>query len=294
MTQSRNAPNVDLPLQKKLGIGSAIVMKAAYRLARVFVRMFGPYLQTSVLVDMTRQAGVEYAVERCQEQTGTGKPTLTEISLITGLDTRTVKKMMERPKQLDDYQICAEAAILARWAREPAWRDPITGQPADIPIFGTDGSFQGLVVRLAGRGISTRAVLQRLEAAGNVIVINKHFVRLVDPNWRFIEDNEHEFLDYGSQALSSLANTIQFNMQHRRQPENRRVERRVYTVRVTEKDIPELREKMNALILKQKDEAHGLLETFEPKSISHDTRHAVGIGYYYWEDTDQEFETETV
>ena len=294
MRQIKRLPTNEQLDQEKLGVRSAIVKKAAYRLAKMFIHLFGPYLQTSVLVDMARQAGVEYAVARCQDEKSETKPTLTELSLITGLDTRTVKKMMERPKDLSDYQISAEAAILVRWAREPAWRDPETDKPMDLPIFGTDGSFQGLVVRLAGRGVSTRAVLQRLEATGNVKVVNKHFVRLIDSNWRFIEDNEDEFLEYGSQALASLSTTIQYNLEHRKEPDKRRLERRVYTARISKEEIPQLRDKINQLVLKQKEEAHSLLEEFEAESKGGQTSHAVGIGYYYWEDSDNILEDKVI
>jgi len=263
------------------------ILLAAERLARIFVRMFGAFVQISVLVDMVRQAGMDYALEHSQRQRQKSRVTLTELSLITGLDTRTVKKMRERPKTVDSYYLCAEAAILERWSVEPAYRDPDTGEPADLPIFGADGSFQGLVVRLAGRGVSTRTVLHRLEAAGNIETIDKHFVRLVSAQWRSVDAVEERFLDTGSLSMMYLANTIQSNLQYRHDDHLKRFERRAYSVQIAEQDVAKLKGDMQQLLQRQHGEMMDLLSRYEnPAEHFH---HSVGAGYYLWHEDDDQF-----
>lgn len=231
-----------------IGIHSETITKAAKRMARIFVRLFSSYFQVADLAELVMQAGVEEAERRCRSELPDKKPTLSRLSLMTGIPTAKVKHLQEEPRQASDYYICAEAAILARWAKEPSLRSRVSGEPADLPIFGNEGSFQGLVGRIAGRGISTKTALDRLLANGNVRVVNKHFVRLIDPNWRYIEDDEDVFLDYATLSMTGLASAFQNNLKHRKDPSKKWVERRAYSLQIQPEKRGELSEKINKLL----------------------------------------------
>lgn len=260
---------------------SETIIKAAYRMARVMVRLFCRYLQGAILVDMLKRAVLEYAMEQAARE-GDKKPTLTELSLISGLDTRAIKTLLSDKIEISEHDICAEAAILACWAREPTLRNRYTGKPADLPIFGYDGSFQSLVRRIAGRGVSIPTAVKRLEATGNIKVVDKHFVRLIEPSWRFIEDNEDELLDYGSQAIASLAAAIENNLEYRHAPEKKWVERRLYSIRVDAAMVGELSCAINNLLLTQKKELALLIRQYERVETTGDTDVIIGAGYYSW------------
>ena len=274
------------------GARSEIVIKAAYRMARVFVRMFSPYLSTAVLADLVTQAGVEFNEAQCKKENPKSKVTLSKLSLMTGVPTTVIKEIQQKPKAIADYHVCAEAAILARWAKDPGLRSPVSNEPADLPIFGVDGSFQSLVNRHAGRGISTRTALDRLVASGNVEVVGKHFARMVDPNWRFIEDNEDEFLDYGTRAIASLGMTVCHNLKERKHPENKYVERRVYSVCIPRKKLKKIEREVNELLMRQKVEFAEYIRQQEVET-QEDDMVVLGAGYYQWQGCceDPDYET---
>lgn len=261
------------------GTRSHVIVKAAYRMARIYTRLFSHILHTAALSELVIQAGVEAAEARCREEQPGRKITLSKLSMMTGVPTNIIKDMQQRPKSMADFHVCAEAAILERWAKDPALRSKATGEPIDLPIFGNDGSFQSLVNRHAGRGISTRTALDRLESTGNVKIVNKHFVRMIDPIWRFIEDNEDECLDYGTQALNSLAHCIENNVINRHDYSKKFTERRICSFRV--EDTMENRQKINQLLLQQKEEMIQLMESLEQNSDTVNET-MIGTGYYFW------------
>ncbi|MCG8466013.1 MAG: DUF6502 family protein [Xanthomonadales bacterium] len=263
------------------GARSEVIIKAAFRMACVFVRLFSPYLQIKVLVDLVTQAGVESAAQRCKKDYPKKKVTLSKLSIMTGIPTAKVKEIQQQPKLMADYHVCAEAAILARWSKDPALRSETSDEPADLPIFGNDGSFQGLVGHYAGRGVSTPTVLERMVETGNIKVVNKHFVRLMDPHWRFFEDEEDKLLDYGTQALSSLANTIAHNIAHRHEGDHKLVERRVCSMKV--ENTQETHDKLNRLLLKQKEEMLELMKSLECADNDQSPM-ILGAGYYFIND----------
>ncbi|GAB4181558.1 MAG: hypothetical protein Tsb002_01610 [Wenzhouxiangellaceae bacterium] len=258
---------------------SSVIVNAATRMAQLFVRLFSPYLQGTVLVDLLKQALVDQAREEARKQGR--RLTLTEIGLRTGLDTRIVKTMMDRPRDVGDRFISAEAAILAHWYKEPRWRDS-QNRLQELPIHGPDGSFEALVYKYAGRGISARAVVDRLVKTGNIAERDNLFVRLVDPNWRFIEDREDEILDYGTQALDSLATCIIHNIVQRHHPEHKWTERRTYAVQVPLSRLRELAEEMNALLLEQKKQMSALIRSYEDPNLTKKIL-PMGAGYYFWD-----------
>jgi len=263
------------------GARSELIIKAAYRMACVFVRLFSPYLQIKVLVDLVTQAGVESAMQRCKKDYPKKKVTLSKLSIMTGIPTAKIKDIQQQPKLMADYHVCAEAAILARWSKDLALRNENNDEPADLPIFGNDGSFQGLVGHYAGRGVSTPTVLERMVESGNIKVVNKHFVRLVYPHLRFFEDEEDKLLYFGTQALSSLANTITHNSSYRHEGDHKWVERRVCSMKV--KNTKETHDKLNGLLLKQKEEMLELMKSLECRD--HDPSPTIlGAGYYFIND----------
>lgn len=260
---------------------SEIILKAAYRMARTMVHLFGPHLSVEVMADLVRQAGVEITEARCKKEDPKAKVTLSKLSLMTGIPTSVIKNIQRKPKAIADYHVCAEAAILARWSKDPALRSQVTNQPVELPIFGVDGSFQSLVNRHAGRGISTRTALDRLVASGNVEVVGKHFVKLVDANWRFIEDNEDEFLDYGTQAIACLAKSVQHNLENRNNISNKVVERRIYSARIPRNLVAQVRQEINEILVRQKSEMAEFIRSKESQSAVMDTM-LIGAGYYNW------------
>lgn len=259
------------------------LVNAAYRAIRSVLRLFSRYIQGDVLLDLTRRALVEIACDQIRESRSPEqrekKITLTEIGLKTGIDTRMISRMQQEPLSINEHNICAEAAILARWAKDPALRNSYTGKPVDLIIHGRDGTFQGLVLSVAGRGISVNAVLDRLREHGNVRLVGKHHVRLVNPTWRFIDEGEDELLDLSSNSMASLANTLIHNIEKHSQKNEKRVERRVFSYLIPSRYRDELEAKLNEKILQTRTEFMALIDQYEFDEADHDGE-ILGVGFY--------------
>ena len=56
--------NLPRNIQVRPGARSELIINAAYRAARVLVRLYTPYLQTAVLAELVTQAGIEAEQEQ--------------------------------------------------------------------------------------------------------------------------------------------------------------------------------------------------------------------------------------
>lgn len=258
------------------------IIRAAYRAARVIVRLFAPHLPTNTLVTLVQQAALEEATSQARRVNPSGEVSLSQLALISGLDTRTIKRLQSHPPPLTELDICAEAAILAHWERDPSLRDRLTGKPIELPIYGSTGTFQGLVTHYCGRGVSPMLVAERLQTAGNVKIRNRNWVTFLHADWRWIEKEDEEFVDTASKALQNLSNTLHHNA--KQSSDNHKwVERRIFSHPISEQCREQAVSAINQLLLKQKDEMHGLLsrlEQFTPSTSAAEKSDIVGAGYY--------------
>lgn len=265
------------------------IIRAISRATDAIAWLFCRFVQGRVLVELMKRSVLKYAhMDIRQKRSGPQKNhkiTLTELGLHTGLDTRTIAALQQEPIRLTEDTICAEAAILARWAKDPALRSGVTGRPIQLPIHGGEGTFAGLVLRLAGRGISPKAVLDRLAAQGNVKVVGKHWVQLVDANWNFFEEGEDELLDIAANSLVCLTKACMNNVENRDNPDKKWIERRTLSFRIPADKREEAERLLNKKILEQNLEARALmksLESSENDSVNSDE--VLGLGYYFWRD----------
>ncbi|GAB4186012.1 MAG: hypothetical protein Tsb002_10120 [Wenzhouxiangellaceae bacterium] len=259
------------------------LIHAAYRAIHSVLRLFSPHIQGGVLLDLARRALVDIACDQIRRDRPPAQSdkrvTLTELGLKTGIDTRIIQRLLQQPLTIHEHNICAEAAILARWAKDPALRNSYTGKPADLIIHGREGTLQGLVLSIAGRGISVNAVLRRLCDNGNVRLIGKHHVRLIDPTWRFIDDGEETMLAMSANSLASLATTLQHNASTHQHKEQRRTERRVFSCLVPARHRDELESLLNQRLLAMRESFIQLIDQYESDDADGDDE-TIGVGFY--------------
>lgn len=274
-------------LSPKTCENSERLVRAVSRIADAIARIFCPFIQGTVIVDIMRRSVLKYAYEEILAgRSGDEKEkkiTLTELALKSGLDTRTIRKYSEVPLRASQEYISAEAALLNHWAKDPKLRNPVSGKPMDLPIRGADGSFEGLVMRYMGRGVSPKFIVEHLEKHGCVEAYNKNWVRLINPNWLLIEDKESDILDYGSRSLVGLAESVHHNLTSRQESDEKWVERRVYSLHVPQTRAAEARKALNDLLRKHMDEVAACVRAYEGDSAD-ESAGFVGTGVYYWEE----------
>lgn len=160
-----------------------IYVHLAYRILRQFVRLFMGRMSFDVMQQLLSRALVEEGrllVQQSQE----GKLVLSRVALLTGVKTQTVKDLAGSPPLYYPEGLTVEAIILHRWANDPRYQNNAEAGPARLLIHGTGLTFQRLVAVVAGRGVTTQAVLERLLARGNVAIVNSHWIELRDAHWQ--------------------------------------------------------------------------------------------------------------
>lgn len=274
-------------LSPKTCENSERLVRAISRITDAIAKLFCPFIQGTVVVDIMRRSVLKYAYKEILESRSSDeknkKITLTELALKSGLDTRTIRKYSEVPLRAMQEYISAEAALLNHWAKDPKLRNPVSGKPMDLPIRGADGSFEGLVMRYMGRGVSPKFIVEHLEKHGCVEAYNKNWVRLVDPKWQIIEEKERDILDYGSRSLVGLVAAVDHNLRHRQTPEAKWLERRVYSLHIPQNLANEARSALNELLKKQQEEISLCIRSFERHNEG-ESAGFIGTGIYYWEE----------
>ncbi|GAB4182824.1 MAG: hypothetical protein Tsb002_04580 [Wenzhouxiangellaceae bacterium] len=241
-----------------------------------------------VLNDLFKRVLVDRWYQKLQRENPGGKVTLSQLTFHTGLDSRQLKKLLDRPIQCTETDISTEAMLLHRWSRDPNLRDPEHGRPRDLPIYGYSGTFQGLISAVVGRGVTPQTVLERLVQNGNVSVVNEHWVRLLSPDWRVVEEQQNNMLESAAFSITNLVRTINNNLDNYDNHENRWLERYTYSIRLPVDRSAEVRAKLTEILSQQKEENAQILRSFETMDLDRESR-VIGIGYYYWEASQSEW-----
>jgi len=254
------------------------LMNSATRILRGFVRIFMGRMTFDVMVDLLRQVMVEEGSRRVAAEND-GKVILSRVSLLTGIRTQAIKDIQ---RQNDDdvsngsYDLTIEGRILAIWSNDKQYVDPKTGQPMELIIHGGGCTFQRLVSSVAGRGVTTQTVLERLEASGNVEVVNEHWVRLVNPRWIYIQNFQSQMLEAGSFNAENHLTTLQHNLES---PDDRWTERSVWSVSAPPELEPELKLILNEALKDYYHKAAALIREREVENMSQVNKTFIGVGF---------------
>lgn len=259
---------------------------AILRLLRPIARLVLGRMTGTLLLDLMRRVLVEEACRKLEDDND-GRVTLSEVALLTGIDSRMVKQLMTTPPSCTEADISREAMVLFRWCNDSDFADPQSGQPADLLMFGPGATFQGLVSRVAGRNVTVQTLLERLEKNGNVEVINEHWVRLVSHYYNVIEDDEEPMLESGSFAIANLGKTISHNLDHRGEMAQKWIQQQRWSTSLPIERVAELRQQLDNLLRQQVGEATQVIETHESTKVTELNEVMVGVGYFYWECSDQ-------
>lgn len=257
------------------------LVNSATRILRGFARIFMGRMTFDVMVDILRQVMVEEGSRRVAAEND-GKMILSRVSLLTGIRTQAIKEIQQQHDAPNGaaYDLTIEGRILAIWANDKQYRDANTGQPMELIIHGGGCTFQRLVSSVAGRGVTTQTVLERLEASGNVKVVNEHWVRLVNPRWIYIQNYQSQMLEAGSFNAENHLTTLQHNLD---QPEDRWTERSVWSVSLPPEKIPELREVLNNALKDFYHASADLIREREDEQMPQVNETLAGVGMFYWQ-----------
>jgi hypothetical protein len=212
------------------------------------------------------------------------KPTISRISVITGLSRKEVKRVQEKPRPEDTTlaeQYNRAARVIAAWRRERPYADR-HGRPQPLPISGGDPSFAELVRRFSG-DLPYRAVLDELVNASAVEITNDDHVRLLSGAYLSENDDQIGLHILGTDA-GGLIETIDHNLQA--DDSHRFFQRKVRYDNLPKEVLPDFK-------VLAAESAQRLLEKLDLWLARHDRdtsskvkgteRHCAGLGIYYFQ-----------
>jgi hypothetical protein len=254
---------------------------------RKIVRLIIGSVSFPVVADMLKSIFVEEAKRKLE--LGGSRPTKSALALVTGLDTRVVSALLKEKNQTTSVPTFAnpENTLIDIWNSDESFQDPKTQAPAILPIEGRGRTFQSLVLRVIGRNITVKTVLDRLLKGGTVRIIEGDIprVELVSKFYNPISSDYAKSTEIGllesSRVLSAVLHNIQSDKEHRVPQQGR------WTYRLNPENYRKFRTEVRKLLEKQIKEGDALLEKFEETQKQPDQL-TVGIGWYQWGDHESE------
>ncbi|GAB4185096.1 MAG: hypothetical protein Tsb002_08560 [Wenzhouxiangellaceae bacterium] len=262
------------------------LIKSVYRILRPIVRLLINRIACDALLDVVRRIYIDECTRLLEgDSDKSGKVTMSALALRTGMDSRMINKLMSSCPTYPPEEISREAAVLARWASDPMYLDPDTGQPKDLLIYGHGPTFQGLVTRAAGRNVTVNTVLDRLVESGNVETLDEFHVRLIDRLFSLGSTAERPLYEVGSASINGFISTIEYNILHASSPDDKWFQQRRYSHSIPRDKLPEFRQAMRETLERLACECESTVDEYDkPSAQANDDVVTAGFGAYYWEE----------
>jgi hypothetical protein len=193
-------------------------------------------------LELVRGVYVETAV---RDGLGDGsKPTRAKVSISTGVPRRDVDRFIDNDGALASAPKTLAATlgnILNRWHTDPQFVGPY-GIPLELEVRGSKGRSFGELVSAVDPQALASDVLDELIRLGTVVWSGDTHVRTVSRVFIAIEEMSPAQLEFFGNALTRLADTLQFNMDKRNA--EKRLERSVISGRSLPKEMLPLFDKL--------------------------------------------------
>lgn len=208
------------------------------------------------------------------------RPTVSAVSALTGLTRKETKRLRELVLVDDEsssQRYNRAIRVISGWVSNPRYLTD-QGEPAVLPMDGSEGSFSSLVKEYSG-DIPPAAMLSVLEASGSVAsipagigLLQKAYIPATTPL---------EKLSIMGKDVAELINTIDHNLTA--EPGNRNFQRKVSNVLVHPDAVMAFRKFSNRKSQRLLEEYHDWLSTHEvaPNGESDVEPCYVAVGIYY-------------
>lgn len=260
------------------------------KLVQSIIRILRP------LIHILLKSGVSYGtfndiakwvyVETASREFGikSRKPSISRISVLTGLSRKEVKRVKDLPVPADTEfteQYNRAARVIAAWRREADFSDP-EGKPMVLPIDGEGPTFAELVKKFSG-DLPHRAILDELVNAGIVEKTADNCVRLLNRSYIPASDQGMKLHILGTD-VSNLISTIGHNLTA---DESQRLFQRKVSYDNLPREILPVFHAMAALssqkLLEDLDKFLAANDRDSNPEIKGSGRHCAGLGIYYFE-----------
>lgn len=269
-----------------------ILTRAIETVLRRLSRLLIGRISLVKLQEMLRRVFVEEAIEKLGDSELSRTGALAELSVLTGLDIRTLKKMQTgiqaRNEEIAGAGYLGELSplfkVLDSWLNDSAFTEKHTREPLVLYLSGNEPSFDQLVRKaLVSRGITTNQVLQRLRKSGLVTVNAENgTVKLQNKDNIFVASDVMDMLDMGLEAAGNLLATIEHNIANRQDSGNRFFQRGLWNYELPLYKKREIRADVHKFLVAIDKRGRDLMTSLaEPNSD--DGHFTGGIGIFYFE-----------
>ena len=273
---------------------AAILTKAVENVFRKLIRLLVGRMSLTKLQEMIRIVFVEEAQAKIKlEQPGKKVP-LTALALLTGLDTRTLNKLVEEVQNSQPLhrekkflrEITPECSVLDYWSTNPKYSDIKNGTPLVLNIKGENNSFDSMVREtLSSRGVTVQSLLKKLVDSNSVEVDSaEQTVKLLDARyWPFEMEGATGAIELGLACVGNLVETIVHNVEVKGEPSKLFFQRSNWTNRLNKSDTPQLRAMARDFLSAAEIGTIEMLGNLEESDIDQNQITA-GFSMFYFED----------
>jgi hypothetical protein len=246
------------------------------------------------LQEMIRYIFIEEIENKLRREHPTRNIPLTQLALLSGLDTRTLTKIRNNPKYRQPFhkeakflkQFVLGASILDEWSSKAPYIDQKSGKPKALSISGKRPSFESLFLdSTKSRGVTYNSLLNRLiesgavsrdESADKVHLVANSYLPSDSKDWLGA-------IEIGFSALGNLTDTVTKNIGALEVGGDRLFQRGAWTYHLKPDNKDELRRDLNILLEKTDQNARNIIKKYEEEIPSSDQITA-GVSFFYFED----------
>lgn len=271
---------------------AAMLSSWMVRIFRHLARLLVGRMTLTHLLTHLREIFVEEAEAWLQrERPGRSIP-LSQLALLTGLDTRTLIRIRadlavrhlagEEKARLSD--LSSEGKVVEMWANNSRYADPRSGAPRPLSCNGTGSEFEDLVRRtVTARGVTVQAILERLQATGSVRLDRANgMAELLTLRYSpFNSEDEVSLMSNGLQAIYNLSGSVARNVNSPK--EDRLIQRELWTYRLDPTRHQEFRDRLRKFLIEAENQAEGIMSPMESEFES-GNQITAGVGFYYFEE----------
>ena len=254
------------------------------RVLRPLIRLMVGNITFPAFLNMAKTIYVEEAERKLLQRDPNARITKSSLALLTGIDTRAISQVLQESKvdkEFEAQDLLPEAHVLAKWARDPIYLDALS-DPLDLPIYGRGHTFQSLVSKTVGRNVTAQTVLDRLIASGNIELVDENTVRMLSRYYFPLSGAKYELIDVGMAAASNLLGTVQFNVDHRDDPDKRLIQQQRWSNTIPADKYEEFKIILEQQIRENVDSSLEKIESYEDENSANQLMTA-GVGFYFFE-----------
>lgn len=271
----------------------AILTRAAEKVFRKLIRMLVGKMSLKKLQEMIQIIFVEEAEATLKTEAPGKNVALGDIALLTGVDTRTIKKirtyiaMNDSIHQDDSFLdgFMPLFKVFDLWMNDSRFYDVADGKPRVLPLEGQGATFPELVkASIQSRGLTSQAVLKRLREI-DVVEVDKAAgtVLLKQDDNVFISKNDLDLLDIGLTAIANLAGTVSHNIEHHLDDDAKYFQRGSWNYQFDPESMDQVRKAIHRY-LREADVKSRELITSLAETQSGPGQYTAGISMFYFEE----------